>query len=639
MVRSKIRWFAIVLLGSAGACRSSIEDTAPIDPRFADKPSVPDARIADAIYLGGDVITMNDAQPLAEAVAIADGIVISVGTRDEVMRLRGDETRMVRLEGKTLLPGFVDSHGHAFMIGLQASTANLLPPPDGGVSSIDGLVETLTEWIAQNKSSVDRVGWIIGFGYDNAQLAEQRHPTREDLDRVSTELPVLIIHQSGHVGSVNSKGLELAGITAASEDPPGGKFGRLEGSNEPSGYAEEYGFFLIMGAMAQSFDEEVADLFVVRGTQMLASFGYTTGQEGRAVGMGLDAMERMANAGRVAIDLVAYPDILEVEDIVPSMEYLNRYRIGGAKLTIDGSPQGKTAWLTEPYFVPPAGQKEDYAGYAAITVEQTREAVEKAFANGWQILTHANGDAAIDSLISAVSRARKKYPDVENRPVLIHGQTLRHDQVAKLDELDIFPSLFPMHTFYWGDYHRDSVLGPERAENISPTRWVLDRGMIFGSHHDAPVALPDSMRVLSATVTRRSRSGDILGPHQRVTVMEGLKSLTLWPAWQHFEESTKGSIEPGKLADFVVLSANPLEVSEDALADLQIIETIKEGESIYVRGEDASSMLLPPPLGLTAPHDHAHDRHWEEGLRAQGCDGCVNPAVHGVLHLMAEGLK
>jgi hypothetical protein len=209
--------------------------------------------------------------------------------------------------------------------------------------------------------------------------------------------------------------------------------------------------------------------------------------------------------------------------------------------------------------------------------------VEKAFANGWQILCHANGDAAIDQFIEAVRAARAKYPDVEVRPVLIHGQTLRLDQVDDLKALKIFPSLFPMHTFYWGDWHRESVLGPVRADNISPTGWLLERGMIFGSHHDAPVALPDSMRVLSATVTRRSRSGDILGPEHRVPVATALKALTLWPAWQHFEEDTKGSLEPGKLADFVILSANPLEVPEDAIDGIVIEQTIKEDRVIYRR--------------------------------------------------------
>jgi predicted amidohydrolase YtcJ len=184
-------------------------------------------------------------------------------------------------------------------------------------------------------------------------------------------------------------------------------------------------------------------------------------------------------------------------------------------------------------------------------------------------------------MIGAVREARRRHGPGDRRPVLIHGHTLREDQVDALRDLGIFPALFPMHTFYWGDWHRDSVLGPERAENISPTGWLMSRGMMFTSHHDAPVARPDSMRVLSATVTRRSRTGDIIGPRHRVPVATALKAMTIWAAHQHFEEATKGSIEVGKLADFVVLSDNPLSVDPETLAALKVVETIKEGASIY----------------------------------------------------------
>ena len=182
-----------------------------------------------------------------------------------------------------------------------------------------------------------------------------------------------------------------------------------------------------------------------------------------------------------------------------------------------------------------------------------------------------------------VRAARDAHPEADVRPVLIHGQTLREDQVDPLRELEIFPSLFPMHTYYWGDWHRESVLGPERAQNISPTGWLMARDMMFGTHHDAPVALPDSIRVLSATVTRRTRTDFLLGEQHKVPVATALKAMTLWPAWQHFEEDNKGSIEVGKLADFVVLSDNPMTVPEAEIVDITVIETIKEGETVYGR--------------------------------------------------------
>ena len=346
----------------------------------------------------------------------------------------------------------------------------------------------------------------------------------------------------------------------------------------------------------------------------------------------LAAMKRVADKGRLSVDLVAYPDILEIDDVETTMTYENRYRVGGVKLTIDGSPQGKTAWLSRPYHVPPPGQPEDYRGYAAIDEKTTKAAVEKAFANGWQILCHGNGDAAIDAFIEAVREARAKHPGVDKRPVLIHGQTLRQDQVAPLEELGIFPSLFPMHTYYWGDYHRDSVLGPERADDISPTGWILERGMMFGSHHDAPVALPDSMRVLSATVTRRSRSGDILGPRHCVPVATALKSLTIWPAWQHFEEKTKGSIEPGKLADLVILSENPMTIPAEKLADIKILETIKEGKSIYRRPANAAAVPSSPALFGVTPSGRFCGAPRPPGGRAVCGDGCFNHGLSLLYH-------
>ena len=196
-------------------------------------------------------------------------------------------------------------------------------------------------------------------------------------------------------------------------------------------------------------------------------------------------------------------------------------------------------------------------------------------------MTHANGEGAGDLLIAAIDAATKKYGSADRRPVLIHGQFEREDQVDPYKRLGVFPSIFPMHTFYWGDWHREHTVGPERADHISPTGWCLKRGMMFTSHHDAPAAFPDSMRILDATVTRRSRSGDIIGPQHRVPVTDALKALTIWAAYQQFEEDKKGSIEVGKLADLVILSGDPTAVDPETLDTLKVVETIKEGKTIY----------------------------------------------------------
>ncbi len=540
-------------------------------------------QIADRIYSGGPIITMNDALPSVQAVAVKNGRILAVGSLSDLFVHEGEGTQTFDLNGRALLPGFVDSHGHVVMGGLQALSANLLSPPDGEVTDIASLQAALSNWAKENSEAVEQVKMIVGFGYDNAQLQELRHPTREDLDVVSRDLPVIIIHQSGHLGVANTRALELAGITAASEAPPGGVIQRDE-EGEPNGVLEEYAFFSVLVPMLGNLGEEGLVAFARAGADLWAKFGYTTGQEGRSSGEIVEVLRKVGATEGLPIDVVAFPDVLEARDYIrdnTSADYVDRVRVGGCKLTIDGSPQGFTALRDRPYYDPVGTYDAGYAGYAAITMDQLQDAVNWCYENGFQILVHSNGEGASDMLIAALEEAQLKYGDPGNRPVLVHGQFLREDQVASFKRLGVFPSLFPMHTFYWGDWHRDHTVGPVNADNISPTGWLRERDMIFGTHHDAPVAFPDSMRVLAATVTRRTRSGDILGPHQRVDVMTALKAMTIWPAWQHFEEDSKGSIEVGKVADFVILSDDPTSVNPETLAGLKVLVTVKGDEIVY----------------------------------------------------------
>ncbi|MCT4372989.1 amidohydrolase [Yangia mangrovi] len=557
--------------------------------------------IADTIYSGGPILTINDEAPTAEAVAVKDGKILAVGTMEEISALKGEGTEMFELGGRTMLPGFVDSHGHVVLGGIQALSANLLPPPDGVVNDISRLQQALRDWVADNQAVVDSVNMIIGFGYDNAQLAELRHPTRDELDEVSSEIPIIIVHQSGHLGVANSKALELAGVTAETENPAGGVI-RRDADGTPNGVLEEYAFFDTLLPLISQLGPKGFEAFAKAGAEMWARFGYTTGQEGRSSEGNVAALKAVDARGELPIDVVAFPDVLTSRDFIEtsvSQEYDGHVRVGGCKLTIDGSPQGFTALRDRPYYDPVGDYPPGYKGYAAVTEEQVNDSVDWCFGHGFQILTHANGEGASDMLLAAIGAAEEKYGPPTNRPVLVHGQFLREDQIDTIKALDVFPSLFPMHTFYWGDWHRDHTVGPVNAEDISPTGWVRERGMMFGSHHDAPIAFPDSMRILSATVTRRTRSGDILGPAQRVSVMDGLKALTIWPAWQHFEEDSKGSIETGKLADFVILSDDPTAVDPETLAQIQIRVTIKDGEVIYEapEGEQKTELRDRPFLG------------------------------------------
>jgi len=606
------------------------------------------AEVADHIWTGGTILTMNDAAMRAEAVAVKDGRILAVGAADDVLALRNDATKVTDLGGKTLIPGFVDSHGHVFMGGLQALSANMLAPPDGEVTDIASLQQVIRDWVAENQRIVDEIDLIFGFGYDNAQLAELRHPTRADLDTVSKDVPIVLVHQSGHIGALNSKALEAAGVSAQSENPPGGVI-RLGAEGEPNGVLEETAFFGALLKLIPRVGEAGAKQMVQAGSELWARYGYTTAQEGRTSPVAAQILREVADEGGLAIDVVAYSDVLADLSYITSnasQTYKNRYRLGGAKLTIDGSPQGFTAWRDRPYYDPVGDYPPGYVGYPAVNNEQVLEAVDWAYENGIQLLVHSNGEAASDLLIAAHAAARETHDAAGRRDVLIHGQFLREDQVAALDRLGIFPSLFPMHTFYWGDWHRDHTVGPANAENISPTGWVLARGMKFGSHHDAPVAFPDSMRILDATVTRRSRSGDIIGPAHRVDVITALKAMTLWPAWQHYEEHDKGSIEAGKLADFVILSADPTAVDPETLDELQVLETIKEGSAVFVRAAATASSrpnsaANPAMARVLAALEHFDERAFFARPRLPGRSepATANCMSGGILALTAAMLN
>lgn len=548
-------------------------------------PGIHAAARTDTLYSGGPIITMDDNQPQAEAVVVRDGSIVFVGSRSAARNF-SPKANPVDLRGHTLTPGFIDAHGHVSGVGLQALSANLLPAPDGEGNSIPALQKIMREFRA-HPTTPEGYKVLIGFGYDDSQLVEQRHPTRQDLDAIATDIPIILMHQSGHLGAYNSKALELAGITADTPNPPGGVIRREPGSNIPDGVLEESAHNLALTKLMPAMTIEQSLAMLEAGQALYMKYGYTTAQDGKTDAGTLQLLPIAAKAGKLKIDVVAYPDI-EVALNNPAMQgpfyglnYTDHFRIGGVKISLDGSPQGKTAWLTQPYYKVPEGEKPDYAGYPAFPDAKVNDLINQAWGHGWQVLAHANGDAAIDQLIHAVAAAEAAHPDKHLMPVLIHGQTLRKDQVGEIRKLGIFPSLFPMHTYYWGDWHRESVLGPERAENISPTRWVLDAGMKFTSHHDAPVVFPDSMRVLDATVNRTTRSGYVLGPDQRVTPEQAMKSITLWAAEQYAEQASKGSIEVGKRADLVVLSDNPLTIARPELHTIKVLQTIKDGDVVY----------------------------------------------------------
>ena len=536
------------------------------------------------LYLNGDIITMRGNSPeYKEAIIVKDKAIQFVGSKEEAMKFVGNNFKVIDLKGNTLLPGFIDGHAHFASFSAQAIGAKILPPPDAGAKDIPSLIKILKKWNTPDNRAL--TGWIFGMGFDDSVLEEKRFPTKHDLDQVSTEYPIMIVHISGHFAVVNSKALELLEITSTTKNPEGGII-RRENGTEPNGVLEELAAIPYMLKVLNPTSKEAAEHFFEAGQEMALSYGYTTAQEGRAM-ENHELLVAASQSGKLKLDVVSYVDYLFVDKFMKSKwnssNYHNHYRIAGVKLTLDGSPQGRTAWRTLPYLIPPDGAKKGYLGYPAIPKDSSVMAIyDKAFKNNWQIHTHANGDAAMDQMIRTMKPVAIKYGNKNRRNVLIHGQYIREDQLDSFKDLDVIASLFPLHTFYWGDWHKE-IIGDSLGNTISPTRTALNKGLKITIHTDAPVALPNLMRMVGISVDRKSRSGQIIGEKERLSPYEALQSITSWSAYQHFEEHQKGTLEVGKLADMIILDKKPLKVSSSEIKEIKVLETIKEGVSVYNR--------------------------------------------------------
>ncbi|AXE65681.1 amidohydrolase [Hyphomonas sp. CACIAM 19H1] len=532
------------------------------------------------IFVNAQIITVDDAFPQAEAVAVRDGRILAVGTREEVNRAAGTGASLRDLGGAALAPGFIDTHGHFAMLAQTAGMANVQPPPAGPVRSIPELQAQLEAWALAHPDSP----WILGWGYDDSLLAEQRHPAREDLDAVSTEKPVFLMHTSAHLAACNSLCLDAIGISPETPDPEGGIIRRQSDGRTPNGVLEETALYLAYAHLPQPVESQrLAGLSAVQA--LYASYGITTAQEGAAQGQNIADLQKVAARGDLYLDVVAYQlfqkDGVIPEDFAVSKTYDSRFRISGIKLLLDGSLQGRTGWLTQPYATPGPGQPAEYSGYRIHSDESVANLFEQAYARDIQIIAHANGDRAIDQYLDMMTPVMAAHPGQDQRPVVIHAQAARQDQLEEMAAAGILPSFFAAHPFYWGDWHRDAILGPERAAFISPLAAAKALGIPYTVHNDPPVVPPDVIRLLWVSVNRETRSGQVLGEDQRASPMDALRAVTLNAARQYFEEAEKGSITPGKKADFVILSDNPLTMDPADLQSIRVLETIKEGVTIY----------------------------------------------------------
>jgi hypothetical protein len=542
----------------------------------------------EAIYSGGDILTMVGKEPqYAEALAVQDGKIAAVGTQAEVIKLAGPATRHVDLRGRTLLPGFVDGHGHLLVYADSLDQANIAPPPVGSVRSIQDIVTAIRA--LQVRLNADDQAWLIGYGYDPDGLVEKRHPTAADLDTAFPTNPVVLMHVSQHMLVANSAALRIAGITAETPDPPGGTIIRKHGSREPQGLLQEMAALPFLALMAKAVSPERKLVLLRQAQHDYASAGLTTANEGAVFGEKLALLERAARAGALTLDVVALPLYLTAGELVGTGRvawgtYQDRLKYQGLKLVLDGSVQGKTAYLSHPYLTPVPGCETDCRGYPSLTQEKVNQLMTLAYRNGVQVFAHSNGDAATDMVLEghkvATAQAGPAAPD--RRTVIVHSQVVRPDQLDAYAREGIFATFFSNHAYYWGDVHLANI-GTERASFISPLHTAAAKGLRYANHTDTPVTPIDPLFLLWTAVNRVTRDGQVLGKDERVDPYRALQAQTLDAAYQYRDEDLKGTLEPGKLADLVILERNPLKVEPMSIKDIAVVETIKEGRSIYRR--------------------------------------------------------
>jgi predicted amidohydrolase YtcJ len=537
------------------------------------------------IFNNGTILTMDAGNSTAEAVAVRNGRIEAVGTNQEVNQLITDERVVVDLEGKTVIPGFIEAHGHFPHSGSDAVGVNLNSPPIGTMTCVADVIKALKKKAA----GTEKGKWVLGTGYDDTNLAEKCFLTRSDLDEVSREHPVYVNHISGHIGMANGLTLDAAGIDANTPNPEGGVICRDAENDDPTGVLEETANFMV-NDLASNFTEEENQAIIKWSVENYAQNGVTTAQSGFTNETLLGELYAASRNGQIPIRIMIWPDSEVSEKIVGGQIETQAhdseiFQIGAAKIIGDGSIQGYTAHLTEPYHVPFKDDR-DYRGYPVTDRKATVELVKKFHRAGRQIAIHGNGDATIDDIIYAIDLAQKDYPRDDHRHIIVHCQTARNDQLDEMKRLGITPSFFSAHAYYWGDRHYNIFLGPERACRQNPAKTALEKGIRYTIHLDTPVTPINPLLLVWSAVNRISTGGNIIGEDERISALQALRATTIDAAWQIFQEGNRGSVEAGKYADLVVLSDNPLE-KPDAIKDIKVLETIVGGRTIY---EDYSSM-------------------------------------------------
>ena len=522
----------------------------------------------DVLFYGGDIVTMAGEGPrgaMPQAVLVRRGSIACVGTLEEARAKAAPDAQEVDLQGRCLIPAFIDAHSHIVNFANSLRFVNLAQ-----ARSFEEIQKMLLDY--KERMNAAPGAWIVGFSYDHNFLREHAHPDRAVLDAALPDNPVLISHASGHMGVASTLALKELGFGPDTPNPSGGVIGREADGRTPSGYLEEKAFMAAGGKVPAPSREEMQRL-MARAQDIYLSYGVATAQEGIAKNQEMDVLK----AAKLKMDVVAYVDMKECPELLHRDAayfgtYQNGLKIGGYKIFLDGSPQGRTAWMSKPYL----GGEAGYTGYPIYDDAQVEAFVRGAHAVHAQLLCHCNGDAAAEQFI----RAHAEPTDC--RDVMIHAQLVREDQLPRMKEKGIMPSFFVAHTYYWGDTHVENF-GMERAARISPAKAAIEAGLPYTFHMDTPVLPPDMIDILYCAMNRVTRSGVTLGEDQRLDAWEAMLGLTRNAAYQYFEEDAKGTIEAGKRADLVVLSENPLKTPREQMRRVRVLSTYKDGALVFSR--------------------------------------------------------
>ena len=555
------------------------------------------------LYRGGRILTLSPDNAIVDAMLVVDGRIVATGSARDADSWLTPGTRSVDLAGRHVLPGFVDAHSHFPSSGIREVTIDLSAPPIGTVASRDEVLARIADAVT---ASGDQ--WLLGFNYDNAAFADGRHPTRLELDAISGDHPVYLWHSSGHMGVANTRALQALGIDAGGGELPagiGGIAGGVVGIDPADGSLTG----LLQERAAPSLTRLLGELplralwsVLMHARDEYLAAGVTTVQNGYAGASMIRILDWAERLGVLPQRVVVWPAhdklgaaLLERGERSPSRSGLQR---GAVKLIADGSPQGLTAALSEPYFHA-AGAPPEHAGIAAMKPVELQAWIHAYHRAGYQLAVHGNGDAAIGFILDGIEAAQQAFPRADARHVLVHAQTVRFDQLQRMHSLEVSASFFVAHTYYWGDWHRSRSLGPARASTISPTGWADEIGVRYSLHADTPVTPMLPMQMLWSATQRETLTGVVLGAEQRIDRLRALRALTIDAAWQNHLERSRGSLEPGKLADFIVLSGNPLGVVD--VRELQVLQTYVGGREVYRLAAEELPDDLPTATSSPAP--------------------------------------